>query len=201
MKIEEKKEIVTRSVSIYDVLNVYAPRKIMTNGMCCCPIHNEKHPSMKIYDKERFFCFACGAKGDVLDLVMGLFHIEFKQAIDKVVADFGLSTAISEETKRAIQEKQKEESDTRKYEQKQKAIVREYTEKLSDMLILSRKRCSYWFKKSMLSTEEMKAYSDEKNFLYKAEKIYMELNHLSLQEAQQKTSEVLTKHKSFLENL
>lgn len=201
MKLEEKKELVTRSVSIYDVLNVYAPRKITANGMCCCPIHNEKHPSFKIYDRNRFCCFACGKKGDVLEFAMALFSIDFKSAVDKLSADFGLNAILSEDKRKEIEKKQREERERRKYEQKQKQLVRYYTDKLSDLMIMSRKKCSYWFRKSMLTNEEMKSYADEKNTLREAERIYMELNHLSLQGATQKTSEVLSEHKDYLSNL
>lgn len=41
--------------------------KVNRNGMVCCPFHNDKHPSMKV-DKG-FYCFACGAKGDVIHFV------------------------------------------------------------------------------------------------------------------------------------
>lgn len=44
--------------------------EINKEGKCCCPFHNDKHPSMKLYeDTNKFYCFACGAKGDVVDLV------------------------------------------------------------------------------------------------------------------------------------
>ena len=41
------------------------------NGMCCCPFHGEKNPSMKV-DK-RFHCFACGKDGDVIDFAASIF--------------------------------------------------------------------------------------------------------------------------------
>lgn len=36
----------------------------------CCPFHSEKSPSFTIFASgQRFYCFGCGAKGDVLDFV------------------------------------------------------------------------------------------------------------------------------------
>ena len=35
---------------------------INRNGLCRCPFHNDRIPSMKI-DKN-FYCFGCGEKGD-----------------------------------------------------------------------------------------------------------------------------------------
>ena len=37
--------------------------KVNRNGMVCCPFHKDRHPSMKV--EKGFYCFACGAKGDV----------------------------------------------------------------------------------------------------------------------------------------
>ncbi|MCR4883250.1 MAG: DNA primase, partial [Clostridiales bacterium] len=39
--------------------------KVSHNGMCKCPFHNDKNPSMKV-DK-RFHCFGCQADGDVIN--------------------------------------------------------------------------------------------------------------------------------------
>ena len=36
---------------------------------CCCPFHEEKTPSCKINDDQgSFYCFGCGAKGDIFTL-------------------------------------------------------------------------------------------------------------------------------------
>ncbi|MBD9268378.1 MAG: DNA primase, partial [[Ruminococcus] torques] len=33
--------------------------------MVSCPFHNDRTPSMKV--DSRFYCFGCGASGDVID--------------------------------------------------------------------------------------------------------------------------------------
>lgn len=39
----------------------------------CCPFHADRSPSFTIFaDGDRFYCFGCGASGDVLDYVMRL---------------------------------------------------------------------------------------------------------------------------------
>ena len=53
--------------------------KVRRDGLCCCPIHKEKHPSMKVY-KDSYYCFACGATGDVFDFVMRMDNCDFKTA-------------------------------------------------------------------------------------------------------------------------
>lgn len=59
------------------------------NGMCCCPFHGEKNPSMKV-DK-RFHCFACGEDGDVIDFAAKYFSLSRKDAAEKLADDFRVS--------------------------------------------------------------------------------------------------------------
>ena len=63
--------------------------KVSRNGMACCPFHNDRHPSLKL-NEEYFFCFGCGAKGDVIDFVARLFDLSSYEAAQKLAADFGL---------------------------------------------------------------------------------------------------------------
>jgi hypothetical protein len=57
--------------------------------MACCPFHNDRHPSLKL-NEDYFYCFGCGATGDVIDFVAKLFHLSNYEAAQKLAADFGL---------------------------------------------------------------------------------------------------------------
>ena len=59
------------------------------NSMACCPFHSDRHPSLKL-NEDYFFCFGCGAKGDVIDFVARLFNLSSYEAAQKLAADFGL---------------------------------------------------------------------------------------------------------------
>lgn len=59
-------------------------------GFMCCPFHNEKTPSMKIFDKD-YHCFGCGANGDVISFVQQLFSLSFPDTLKKIDIDFGLN--------------------------------------------------------------------------------------------------------------
>lgn len=49
----------------------------------CCPLHADRTPSFTIYgDDRRFRCFGCGEGGDVLDLVMKLYGVKLRGAIE-----------------------------------------------------------------------------------------------------------------------
>ena len=63
---------------------------VSRNGMTCCPFHEDAHPSLKL-NEDYFFCFGCGASGDVIDFTARLFGISLKDAVTKLAADFGVS--------------------------------------------------------------------------------------------------------------
>lgn len=63
--------------------------QVKHGGMCRCPFHNDKTPSMKV-DK-RFHCFGCQADGDVIDFTARLFGLTPKDAAEKLAGDFGIA--------------------------------------------------------------------------------------------------------------
>ena len=85
-------------MTIYETIKAAAPvrqaaehygLKVNRNGMACCPFHNDRHPSLKL-NEDYFYCFGCGAKGDVIDFVARLFDVSSYEAVQKLAVDFGL---------------------------------------------------------------------------------------------------------------
>ena len=62
---------------------------ITTTGMTRCPFHEDHTPSMKLNDAY-YYCFGCGATGDVIDLTARLFDLSSLQTARKLAQDFGL---------------------------------------------------------------------------------------------------------------
>ena len=62
---------------------------VSRNGMTCCPFHEDKHPSLKL-NEDYFFCFGCGARGDVIDFTARLFGLSPYAAAKKLEIDFGI---------------------------------------------------------------------------------------------------------------
>ena len=60
-----------------------------SNGMAVCPFHDDRRPSMKV--DETFYCFGCGATGDVITFTSLLFGIAPASAARKLAKDFGIS--------------------------------------------------------------------------------------------------------------
>ena len=81
-------ETIKAAISVKQAAKHYG-LKVNRNGMACCPFHNDRHPSLKL-NEDYFFCFGCGAKGDVIDLVARLFNLSSYEAAQKLALDFGL---------------------------------------------------------------------------------------------------------------
>lgn len=80
-------EAVKQSVTTRQAAEHYGIR-VNRNGMCVCPFHNDKNPSMKI--DRRFHCFGCQADGDVIDFVSRLHGTGTKEAALMLAQDFSV---------------------------------------------------------------------------------------------------------------
>lgn len=63
--------------------------KVDRSGMCRCPFHPDKTPSMKI-NETYYYCFGCHSTGDVIDFTARLFNLSPLDAARKLAADFGI---------------------------------------------------------------------------------------------------------------
>lgn len=60
-------------------------------GYLHCPFHSgDRTPSFRIYPNDSFYCFGCGAHGDVIDFVAGMEQISKGEAIKMLATEFGL---------------------------------------------------------------------------------------------------------------
>lgn len=54
-----------------------------------CPFHNEKTPSFVVSESKQFFyCFGCGASGDVISFLMKIENIDFQTAVSKLAEEY-----------------------------------------------------------------------------------------------------------------
>ena len=82
-------ETVKQSITVREAAEMYGI-EVRRNGMACCPFHDDKNPSMKL-NEEYFYCFGCGATGDVIDFTARLYNLFPKEAAEKLAQDFGLA--------------------------------------------------------------------------------------------------------------
>src|SRR3954469_10934281 len=81
-------EKIKERLSIVDVISSYLKlEKAGGNYKAPCPFHNEKTPSFFISpSRGSYYCFGCGAKGDIFTFVEQFEGLDFKGAL-KVLAD------------------------------------------------------------------------------------------------------------------
>lgn len=81
-------ETIKAAVTLRQAAETYGLR-VLPNGMTCCPFHEDRHPSLKL-NKDYFYCFGCGASGDVIDFTSRLFGLSPYVAAQKLETDFGI---------------------------------------------------------------------------------------------------------------
>ena len=82
-------EVVKQSVTVREAAELYGI-EVKRGGMACCPFHDDRHPSLKL-NEDYFYCFGCGATGDVIDFTARLYDLSPKEAAEKLAQDFGLA--------------------------------------------------------------------------------------------------------------
>jgi DNA primase len=61
------------------------------NWIGLCPFHQEKTPSFSVHSTKQFYyCFGCGAKGDVFRFVMETERVDFPEALKRVAERAGV---------------------------------------------------------------------------------------------------------------
>ncbi|HEX3393863.1 MAG TPA: DNA primase [Acidimicrobiales bacterium] len=71
-----------------------ALRRVGRRWVGLCPFHAEKSPSFSVNGEEGlYYCFGCGAKGDVITFVREVEHLEFAEAVERLAARAGIQIA------------------------------------------------------------------------------------------------------------
>lgn len=66
-------------------------KKTGRNYSACCPFHNEKTPSFTVApDKQFYYCFGCGAKGNAVGFLMEYEHLSFPEAVKQLADKAGV---------------------------------------------------------------------------------------------------------------
>jgi hypothetical protein len=67
--------------------------QVSRSGMALCPFHDDHHPSLQLGD--RYYCHACGATGDSIDLTARLLGISNYSAAQKLARDYGIDPNVA----------------------------------------------------------------------------------------------------------
>lgn len=82
------------------------------SGMATCPFHEDHTPSLKL--DQRYYCFGCGATGDVIDFTARLLNVSNYNAAQILAEKFG----IQPESQTVIEPKIKPAASLRNLEQR-----------------------------------------------------------------------------------
>ena len=95
-------EVRTRN-DIVDVISQYVNlKKKGANYFGLCPFHNEKSPSFSVSPgKQMYYCFGCGAGGNVITFVMEYENYSFVEAVKMLADRVGITLPEVEYTKEA----------------------------------------------------------------------------------------------------
>lgn len=94
------------SVDIVEVVSRYISlKKQGKNFKANCPFHTEKTPSFTVSpEKQIFYCFGCGAGGNVFNFLMRYEKISFIEAINKLSEETGIEVPKFKESEQRVSE-------------------------------------------------------------------------------------------------
>lgn len=75
-------------VDLRDLVRYYG-LDVNRGGFACCPFHDERTPSFKVYE-DHYHCYGCDEHGDHIDFVQKLYGLSNIEAAKKISRDFGL---------------------------------------------------------------------------------------------------------------
>lgn len=132
-------EQIKERLSIVDVISSYLKlEKAGANYKAVCPFHNEKSPSFFISaTRQSYYCFGCGAKGDIFTFVEQFEGLDFKGALQSLADRAGVKLEAYQKGAGALERTEKDrlyelmEVATLFYEQQfeKNAEAKEYIEK------------------------------------------------------------------------
>jgi len=133
-------------VPMKDAMELYG-YEVSSKGFALCPFHNEKTASFKVYHNS-FYCFGCGASGNVIHLVRKLYDLDFVEAVKRLNADFSLNLPIDERMTlrqaRAYENKKREIEKARQRERERKQHIEDsYYSLLDEYIRLERNFNTY----------------------------------------------------------
>ena len=157
--------------------------KIVKKGKdvwCCCPFHNEKTPSCKINDDlGNFYCFGCGAKGDIFTIYQDLFNYTFLDAVKELSERAGVKINFNNNSY------SKQDSNILK-------ILETATKWFENNLSSENNECSKYLETRKLSKETIKSFKLGYSFSSQGS-LYQHLKDLSFQDEEILKSNIVKK--------
>lgn len=95
---------ITYRADIVDVIGSYVTlKRAGSNFNGLCPFHSERTPSFTVFPATKsFYCFGCGAGGDVISFIMKAENVDYPSAIELLASRVGIT--ITEENRNGKEE-------------------------------------------------------------------------------------------------
>ena len=88
---EDQVRRIKEAVDLVQLLGDYTTLKRAGNNHTgCCPFHQERSPSMHVYDDGHYHCYGCGAHGDVFTVIREKEHLDFSDAVEVLARRAGI---------------------------------------------------------------------------------------------------------------
>ena len=104
-------------------------------GKALCPFHNDRNPSLLVAD-DHYYCFACGAHGDVIDFAANFFALPLYEAAQRLAADFGIDT--DRPPTKKILEKRRQQTEAQQLMENERlcfSVLSDYAHVLRDWMV------------------------------------------------------------------
>ncbi len=100
---------IKQKIDIVEVVSRYVQlKKVGQNYRALCPFHAEKTPSFFVNPALGIFkCFGCQKGGDVIRFVQEIEHISFKEALEKLAKEAGVTIRFSKEENKLHKERKR----------------------------------------------------------------------------------------------
>lgn len=113
-------DLLKTELTILDVVEKYGYTPDRT-GYIQCPFHQgDRHGSLKLYPSNNsWYCYGCNKGGSVIDFVMNLFGLDFKQAVARMCSEFGIDapgTGISASSASRLLQAAQKAAEQKKYD-------------------------------------------------------------------------------------
>lgn len=133
--IKEDYEEIKQLVGMRQAAEYYG-HTVDRQGRCICPFHRDRRPSMKIYPHNLgYYCFSCGAGGDVITFVGKLYGLDNEDAGRKLIDDFHLpihTEGLSYREKRERDKKVRQRQELEKFTAGANKVLQGYRKRLCE---------------------------------------------------------------------
>ncbi|MBR2986790.1 MAG: DNA primase [Clostridia bacterium] len=95
--------------NIEDVISQYVQlKRAGSNSVGLCPFHSEKSPSFTVFSKsDSFYCFGCGAGGDVISFIRRAEALDYPEAIEFLAKRAGITVVQNEYDKETAKRRER----------------------------------------------------------------------------------------------